>query len=109
MKKILLIICLFSFTAVASAREWHSSKITRIYPQGNGAFALTFENSDPNCTNTSNPPYYYVRSGHNGVDAEGSKKIYSAALTAATIGKTVTINFDPSGPSCYINRLFIQF
>ena len=104
----LLLLMSVSYSAIAKP-TWHSDKITRVYPLGEGGFVITFANNSPSCTNTSQSKYHYVAVGQNGVTEEGIKFLYSAALTAAASGKTVDINFDASSSSCYINRLSVNF
>lgn len=53
--------------------------------------------------------YHRVVVGSNGINAEGSKKLYSAALAAAAMGKTVSINFDDSSSNCFINRMKVNY
>ena len=112
-KKLLAFLVIF-FSAVApiSARAndvWHSSNIEKIYPQGDGSFVLTFITDAPACSNVNQPKYHYIRAGYNNVDQEGVDKMYSAALTAATLGKKINFNFDDSTDKCFINRLSISF
>jgi len=109
MKKIILCISLLFIFPVspAVAADWHTSTIKWVYPLGNGDFIITFSENDPLCSNASN--YHHVKIGENGIDIEGSNKLYGAALAAGATRKTVTINYDETSSSCYINRLFINF
>ena len=89
--------------------HWHASAITRIYPQPNGDFVLTFAADHPNCTNASTPDYHYVRVGENGVTADGAKAMYALAIAAASSGRSVTINYSDNTDGCYINRMYVLY
>ncbi len=99
----------YSMTPAKAAPIWHSAKVATIYPMGNGDVVLTFDNDAPTCTNASNPKYYYMRVGANGMTQEGLENMLAVALTAANSGQTVTINFDDSSTGCFINRLYVSF
>ncbi|TQV75620.1 response regulator receiver protein [Aliikangiella marina] len=91
------------------ANTWHSAEIQRIYPLANGDFVISFKSDAPDCTNPNTPKYHYVSSGQGGLSPEGRDKIYSLVLTAATSGKSVSINFDKNDNNCYVNRALINF
>lgn len=94
------------FASAANAAEsWHSGKITRVYPLANGSVVLSLDTDAPNCTNTSKPKYLFVQAGQNGMTADGVRNLLAVALAAASQGKSVSINFDDSTNSCFVNRL----
>ncbi|MEX2964652.1 response regulator receiver protein [Microbulbifer sp. TYP-18] len=101
----LLITALISLPATAQEVGF-TSQVTRVYPFGDGSFVITLEASSPSCTSTDN--YYYVKVGENGVTQEGLQLMFSAALAGLASEKQVTVVFDSSSSSCYINRLFIS-
>ncbi|MCW8091130.1 hypothetical protein [Alteromonas sp. ASW11-130] len=105
---LILMLCCLANTVHAQAK-WHTSEIAKIYPHADGSFVLTFKTNSPDCTNSVPNKYHYVRAGNNGVNAEGVKGMLSVALTAATLGKPVSVNFDAASSACYINRLHIGF
>jgi hypothetical protein len=86
----------------AQAESWHTSKIKNVYPLGDGSFVLIFVDSAAACSNQGK--YHYVSAGAYGVNAEGVKMMMSTALMAHATDKTISIAFDESSPSCYINR-----
>ena len=92
-----------------AANVWHQSVITHVYPQPDGGIVLSFATDAPTCTNASNPKYYYIKVGENGVTADGLKNMYALALTAAVAGQTVSFVFDDSTTGCYINRMSVPF
>jgi hypothetical protein len=95
--------------APASAAEgWHQDYVKSVYPMSNGNFVVTFATSPANCTNGSNPKYFYVQAGHNGVTAEGVKAMLAVSLMAFAGGKKLTIVFDDSSYSCDINRMSVS-
>ena len=53
--------------------------------------------------------YHYVADGKFGMTREGTKNLFSVALTAAAMNKRVSVNFGTSHSSCYINRLYVAF
>jgi len=110
MKLFAFVAALVFFGASAQATErviWNVT-LTQVYPLSNGDFVLAFSADAPNCTNTSVPKYLFVAVGQNGITAAGSVKMYAAALTAFSTGRTVDAAFDDATPSCYINRLTIH-
>lgn len=94
---------------VNAASVWHSGKVNQVYPTGNGDVVLVFDTDSASCTNGSNPKYYYIRVGVDGVTQDGLENMLAVALTAATTDRTVTINFDDSSTGCFINRLSVNF
>lgn len=107
----LLACLLVLFSAASNAQEvWHRAKIYALYPLGDGNAAILFVADSPQCTNAATPnKYYHITVGANGMTAAGFKTIYSTALTAATLGKDVTIAFNSGSGACEINRLLAQF
>lgn len=108
MKFLLLLSILFSLN-VHAQDTWFSGKIRSVYPLADGKVVITFTTDSPACANGNSPKYYFIAPGVNAVTELGLKNMYSAALTAATAGKEVTINFDASSNDCYINRLSVAF
>ena len=97
----------FGMTASATER-WHNSTLAWVYPQAAGDFVMGFDVSPTFCTNANTPvKYLYVTVGQNGVTAEGAQKMYAAALTALSLAKPLTVAFDDSTSSCYVNRLLL--
>ncbi len=106
----LLFVLLSTATSAGAAATWHTGKITRVYPTGDGvSVVIQFDTDSPACTHSSTPDYYYVQVGQNGVTADGLKILLSTALAAAAANKTVGINFDSASSNCYINRLWVDF
>ena len=103
-----LVVAILNVPATA-ASVWHVAKIVYIYPQGSGDVVLTFETDAPTCTNVNTPKYCYIRVGENGVTREGLENMLAVALTVATTGRAVTINFDDAGDGCFIGRLIVSF
>ena len=85
----------------------HLSTIKMLYPQADGAFVLIFNVDSASCNSPQSPKYYYVTVGQNGVNAEGSKKIYATAMLAMAMNKQVNIAFDNASASCFINRVTV--
>jgi hypothetical protein len=94
--------------SLQAAEVWHTSTVQWVYPLSNGNFVIGFDTSSSACTNPNAPKYMYVAVGQNGVDAEGAKKMYAAALTALAAGKTLTVAFDDATTACYVNRLLVN-
>ena len=108
MKKIITSLLLAGLSVPSIADfSWHASEIKRIYPQANGGFVITFKNPSANCTRADN--YHYVAANAAGVTPEGVKAMLSVSLTAATLGKPISVYFDKDSQGCYINRLFAEF
>lgn len=91
-----------------AAENWHQDYVKSVYPLSNGSFVVTFATSPASCTNGSNPKYFYVQAGHNGVTAEGVKAMLAASLMALATGKRLSIAFDDSSYSCDINRMSVS-
>ena len=103
-----LVVMLIGFISLSSkASTWHNDHVLRIYPHANGNFVITFKNPPDSCINGSK--YFYVNVGSNSMTAEGADKIYSLALTAATTGKKLRVNFDETSNSCAVNRAYVSF
>ena len=107
MVRVLLVLG-FAVGAAANA-EWHEEKVESIYPQGDGSFSLSFESDHASCTNANTPKHYYVAAGQNGVSAAGVEHMLSVALTAASTGKQINIEFDETVAECYVSRLSVRF
>ena len=105
----MLLPAVLAISTASAAPTWHTSTINAVYPQANGEVVIVFNEDAPTCTNASRPKYHYVRVGENGMTQEGVKMIMSAALSAAALGKPVTINFDNASTGCFVNRLWVSF
>lgn len=93
----------------ANATErYHNSTLKFVYPLGSGDFVLGFDVDTAQCTGAGAPKYMYVTVGQNGVTAEGSKKMYAAAMLALSNRMTVYFAFDDATQYCYLNRLTIE-
>jgi hypothetical protein len=95
-------------TFVEATEQWHSSTLRWVYPLGNGDFVIGFDVDSAACTGVGAPKYMYVAVGQNGVTEEGIKKLYAAALTAFSLGKTLSIAFDDATAYCYVNRFSVH-
>lgn len=100
-----LVFSLFSSSAFAGV--WHIDSVNSIYPLANGDFVVTFKNPPDSCINESK--YFYVKVGSNSMTQEGSEKIYSLAMTAATTGKKLKVYFDETSSLCHVNRAQVSF
>lgn len=101
-----LILCLFT-TPVFATDVWFTSEIKEIYPTSQGTVILVFKSNSTRCTRDNK--YHYIQVGKNGVNHEGLNAMLSVALTAATLGKPIAINFDSSSNICAINRFKLIF
>ena len=102
------ILC-FAFSSVASAGEsWQSGPLSVIYPFADGNFALMFSTDNSACTSVENPKRYHVIVGANGMTVEGAKKIYATAMAAMSLNKPLSVAFDNSSSSCYVNRVLFS-
>jgi hypothetical protein len=107
-KLILFLTILFVMTTSEAVNDkWFKAEVKRIYPLSSGDFILIFKKDNSNCTNNSQ--YHRVEEGGNGVTRDGVKSMLSTALTAASTGREVTINFDADSAGCHINRLYVSF
>ncbi|MEM5479473.1 hypothetical protein WNY97_06525 [Pseudoalteromonas fuliginea] len=109
MKKYLIIFAAFISLNLIAAPTWHTAKVEKVYPLADGGLVLTFNTDNATCKNDSNPKYYYVLEGKNGVTKEAIANFMSVALFAGSSNKALTINFDNESTSCDINRLFVKF
>lgn len=98
-----LALTLLFLSGLANAGIWHKSKVNIIYPLANGDFVIGLVTENSNCSNVNG--FYRVYVDYYGVTSEGANKMYSAAIAAASQGKTIEINFDSDSGQCYINRL----
>lgn len=98
-------LCSVSF----AANVLHSSPIKAIYPLANGSFILRLVNEAPTCPSTTTPKAYYVQVGQNAVTADALPMLYAASLAAAAQGLPITIFFDDSTTSCFVQRLSINY
>lgn len=99
----------FAFSSgVSSAAEvWFANYVKHVYPHASGSFVIIFVADAPTCSSASNPDYFNVSVGNNGVTADGAKAMLAVVLTAFVANKRIQLAFDDSTPSCYVNRLLI--
>lgn len=101
------LIVMFISVSAHSAEAWHTSRVSGVYPLGEGSFVLWFAVEATACLSQNQPKYYYVTVGQNGVNAEGAKRMYAAALLAFAQDLPVTFAFQTDSSGCYINRLAV--
>ena len=95
--------------SASAAEMWAAPvKITRIYPLSDGSVVLTIDNDNNTCSSPSNPKYYQITVGQNGVTADALKNMLAVSLSAFAMNRSVSINFSDSSSYCYVNRLYIQ-
>lgn len=100
---------LCSMTGTATAAEaWGTGTLLNVYPLSTGNFVITLATDPPGCPATASPKYLYVVAGENGVTADGVKAMLAAALTALATDKVVSVAFENSSVSCYVNRLSVS-
>lgn len=110
MKKfIFLALMLLPVASAHAENTWHTSKVKKIYPLGNGDIVLKFFDNHLKCNNNDTPGAFYLSVNQNKVTSDGFKNMLSVVLTAAATSKEVSVYFDASSSSCYINRLFVDF
>ncbi len=95
---------LLSAPSSQAATAWVTAVPTTIYPMADGSFAIGFEAAAPACSNSGSTRYVYVAVGQNGVNADGIKNMLATALTAYSMGKSLSIAYDDSSYFCYVNR-----
>ncbi len=100
-----IIFSLLSFGGTAAT--WHDGFIQRIYPLADGNFVITFKNPPESCIRADK--YFFVNVGSNEMTIEGANKIYSLAITSATTGKKLSVNFDETVGDCAVNRAYMSF
>ncbi len=109
----LLVLCsvLLPFSAWSFDDVTHSAVINKVYPTSDGRVVLVFDKDHADCTNGSNPDYYYIEANTEltGVNQEGFDAIFSAALLAASMRTEVAIVFDRTTKYCYVRELSMNF
>lgn len=100
--------CLLIGSNCDAVERYHTSTIKWVYPLASGDFMLVFDTETTQCFTSGPPRHYHVIVGQNGITAEGSKRIYAAALTALAARMEVDIAFDDATASCYINPLVLK-
>lgn len=91
----------------AATQTWFGSTVSRVYPQADGSFVVTFTSDvGSTCTSASSPKYYNVAAGQSGVTADAVKAMLAIVITAYSMGSSVAINFDDATSNCYVNRLY---
>jgi hypothetical protein len=93
---------------VDAAENWHQDYVRSVYPLSNGDFVVTFTTSPAACLHDSNPKYFFVRVGINGVTSEGVKAMLATALSAFTAGKRLSVAFNDASSTCDINRMSVS-
>jgi ABC-type glycerol-3-phosphate transport system substrate-binding protein len=91
-----------------AAESWYQDTVKTVYPLPNGDFVVTFVTSPAACLNASNPKYFHVQAGINGVTVDGVKSMLATALTAFVAGKRLTVVFNDASTSCDVNRMVIS-
>lgn len=94
-------------SASHSAEQSIQGSVRWIYPTSDGNFVVATVPDAPSCTSANSPKYMYAVVGQNGMTSEGSKKIYAAAMLAMASSRQVTVIFDVTTQSCYINRVIV--
>ena len=100
----------FAWIAVPAesvADTWYSAQVRWVYPTSNGDVIIRFAETTPLCTNTSN--YFYIRVNEAGVTQHALNNMLSVSLTAASMGKALSVNFDETSQNCFVNRLYAVF
>jgi hypothetical protein len=100
-------VLMFLSVSVHAAEAWHTSRVRMVYPLGDGQFVLTLAVDATACLSQNQPKYYYITVGQNGVNAEGAKRMYAAALLALAQDLPVTFAFQTDSSGCYINRMAV--
>ncbi len=95
-------------TQANAAESYYQDLVKTVYPFANGNFVVTFASSPAACLNGSNPKYFYVQVGVNGVTSEGAKAMLATALTAFATGRKLGVIFDDASYSCDINRMTVS-
>ena len=107
-KKFMVSVCiLLSAQAFSATNTWHTSEVQRVYPDSVGKVVIVFKNPSSQCSNSAN--YHSISLDNNGVTQDGLDKMFKTALAAGMSGIPLSIYFDSSSTSCYINRMFMTF
>ncbi len=101
-------VALLLATPGAATERSHMATVKFVYPLASGDFVIGLDSDSSYCTSTSAPKYYHVYVGHNGVVAEGSAKLYAAALLALSTRQSLSVVFDDATAYCYVNRVTVQ-
>ena len=100
---------LLSSVSVAHAADQAASGLLKyVYALSDGGIALTFQVDPANCPGPGPGKYLYIYAGQYGTNALGAKNMYAQALAAKLANRVVTVGFDDSTTSCFINRLRIE-
>ncbi|MBU3057781.1 hypothetical protein [Pseudomonas indica] len=99
--------CLLVASVSEAAVTSFKTKVSQVIPLANGDFVLAFKDANSGCTNPSQN--YSVTIGKSAVTAEGSNKMYAAALSAAASGASVEVWFDTAYSACYVSQLKVIF
>jgi hypothetical protein len=87
---------------------WYQGAVQLIYPFNDGSFAVGVPTSLPLCLGSGSGSYLFVVPNANAVTADGAKNMLATVLMAFALGKTISVAYDDSSSSCYVNRLLIQ-
>jgi hypothetical protein len=101
-------VLLSTISAAHATERYHTSTLAWVYPESNGDFIVGFTTDSSQCSATGSPKYMHVVIGQNGITADGSKKMYAAALLALSLKTPLSIAFDDATSYCYINRVTVQ-
>jgi hypothetical protein len=103
-----LCLALAQLAAVAHAETWHTARIKDVYPLGNGSLVLIFVVDAAGCTGAGPGKYHYISAGQAGVNTDGVRLMAATALMAFASDKPVSVAYDETSASCYINRLLAR-
>jgi hypothetical protein len=82
--------------------------ITAINAFGDGRMVFQFDSDGSACLDTASPKHYWLASGQASVTADGFTNNLATAMTAFSLGKTVSVDFDVSTSNCYIQRIAVS-
>ena len=99
-------------TSVSANSAWlQSAKIKMIYPVSDGSVILTFHEdsttSSFDCMRADK--YHYIRPNAGGVTPEAAKNMLSVALTAASTGKEISMNYVTDSSICVVKSIYIVY
>jgi hypothetical protein len=92
-------------TAAHSADQWQTSTVKHVYPLASGDFVIVLTVDPAQCTATGPGKYLYVAVNENGMTIDGRKAMLAVALQALATRGQISVAYDDSTPSCYVNRI----
>jgi hypothetical protein len=96
------------FAMPAHATTWYQGAVQMVYPLTDGSFAIGVPTTLPTCSSSGSGSYLHVTPGQNTLTLDGAKAMLATVLTAFSMGRTVSISYDSSTSSCYVDGLLIQ-